>query len=84
MIPMMSPILDDLRKAAKGSSWSQADISRALELTPAQVCLFFSGKRGLSIDKAEELSGLLGLEIVVRPKGKAKAKPKARAKRARR
>ena len=75
-IPMMTPILDDLRTAAKASSWSQVEIARALELTPSQVCLFYAGKRGLSVEKAEELAALLGLEIVARPKHKAKAKAK--------
>ena len=67
MIPMMTPILDDLRAAAKASSWSQAEISRALGLGPSQVCMFYAGKRGLSVEKAEELAAFLGLEIVARP-----------------
>ena len=81
MIPLMTPILDDLRTAAKASSWSQAEISRALGLVPSQICQFYSGKRGLSVEAAEKLAALLGLEIVARPVGKAK--PKAGAKKRR-
>lgn len=62
------------------SSWSQAEIARALKLTPSQICLFYAGKRGLSVEKAEELAALLGLEIVARPKDKAKGKAKKRGK----
>jgi transcriptional regulator with XRE-family HTH domain len=80
MIPMMTPILDDLRTAAKASSWSQAEIARALELTPSQVCMFYAGKRGLSVEAAEKLAAFLGLEIVTRPKDKPKPKTKKRGK----
>jgi transcriptional regulator with XRE-family HTH domain len=80
MIPMMTPILDDLRTAAKASPRSQAEIARALGLGPSQVCMFYAGRRGLSVEAAEKLAALLGLEIVARPVDKAKAKPKAKAK----
>lgn len=72
----MAPVMNDLRAAVKASSWSQADVCRALELSRSQICQFYSGKRGLSAEKAEQLAKFLGLEIVVRPKGKVEPKAK--------
>ena len=73
--------MNDLRTAAKASSLSQAEISRALGLVPSQICQFYAGTRGLSVEKAEQLAEFLGLEIVARPKGnKGKSKPKKKGK----
>ena len=75
MIMSMAPIMNDLRAAAKASSLSQADVCRALELSRPHISQFFAGTKGLSIEKAEELAALLGLEIVARP---VADKPKAK------
>jgi transcriptional regulator with XRE-family HTH domain len=74
----MAPILNELRAAAKASSWSQAEVARALGLSTPHVCQFYAGDKGLSVEAAEKLAAFLGLEIVTRqaPKGKAKRKGK--------
>lgn len=77
MISMMKPLLDDLRAAAKASSWSQAEIARALGLSTPHICQFYAGTKGLSVEAAERLAAFLGLEIVAWPVAKAKAPRKA-------
>lgn len=74
----MAPIMHDLRAAAKASSLAQADICRALELSRPHICQFLAGTKGLSVEKAEQLAELLGLEIVVRPKDEGKPKRKGK------
>ena len=66
MITPMAPVLDDLRAAAKGSGRTQAGLARALGLSGAHVCQFLAGTKGLSVEAAERLAALLGLEIVTR------------------
>jgi len=80
MIMSMTPAIDDLRKAAKASSWSQAEIARALGLSTPHVCQFYAGTKGLTFKSAEKLAAFLGLEIIVRSKDKAKPKGKAKGK----
>ena len=63
----MTPAIDDLRAAAKASSWSQAEIARALGLSTPHICQFYAGKKGMTFKSAEKLAAFLGLEIVARP-----------------
>jgi len=79
MVLTMAPIMNDLRAAAK-AQLSQAEICRALKLSRPHICQFFAGTKGLSIEKAEELAELLGLEIVARPKSKPKTKARAKTR----
>jgi lauroyl/myristoyl acyltransferase len=64
---LMTPLLDDLRTAAKAGPWTQGDICRALGLSRPHVSQFLSGEKGLSVEAAEKLAAFLGLEIVARP-----------------
>jgi len=67
MIMSMAPLMDILRAAAKASSWSQAEICRALGLSRPHVSQFYAGTKGLSVAASEKLAAFLGLEIVARP-----------------
>ncbi len=68
MIPMMAPILNDIRKAIKASGKTRYRISKDTGISEGQLSELMAGTKGLSIEALERLAYYLGLDIVVRPK----------------
>lgn len=72
MIPMMAPILDEIRKAIESSDVTRYRISKDIGLNESHLSAMMAGRKGLSIEALEKLADYLGLEIVTRPKRKRK------------
>ena len=66
----MSKVLNEIRKAIKTAPMSRYAISKATGIDQAQLARLMAGQEGLSIASLERLVDCLGLEIVIRPKGK--------------
>ena len=64
----MSKVLDEIRQAIDRSDHSRYAISKAIDISQAQLSRLMAGKSGLSIDSLERLAEFLNLEIVIRPK----------------
>ncbi len=70
IIPMMAPILDDIRKAIEASGKTRYRIAQDTGISEGQLCGLMTGTKGLSIESLERLADYLGLEVVARPKPK--------------
>ncbi len=62
----MSAIYEAVREAIADSRKSRYQLWQETGISQAQLCEFFHGRRGLSIESLETLAEALGLEIVVR------------------
>ena len=71
---VMTPVLDDIRKAIKASDNSRYRISKDIGLSESHLSQFMDGTKGLSIEALELLADYLELEIVARPKRRKKGK----------
>ncbi len=74
MIPIMAPILDDIRKAIEASGKTRYRISKDTGISEGQLSELMAGTKGLSIESLELLACYLELEILVRPKRPKKGK----------
>ena len=70
----MAKTEETLRKAIKHSPDSRYRIAQDSGVSEGQLSRFISRERGLSMDNIEKVADALGLEIVVRPKPRRKAK----------
>lgn len=52
-----------LKKLLKMKRMSQADLARALRLSPSHLCKVMKGERKLSPEKVLEVSGMLGVPM---------------------
>jgi len=68
MIPMMAPILDDIRKAIEVSGKTRYRISKDTGISEGHLSELMAGTKGLSIEALERLASYLGLEIVIQAK----------------
>ncbi len=68
----MAKLLDTLRQAIEDSDESRYRIAHGSGVNASQLARLVSGERGLSIESAERLADYLGLEIIVRPKRRAR------------
>lgn len=66
----MPPIYDDIRDAIEASDMSRYRIAKETGIGESQLCLFMTGKKGLSVEALETLAECLGLEITTRRKHK--------------
>lgn len=64
----MAKIVNQMRKAIINSEKSRYAISKQTGVSQSQLCLFMSGKKGLSHDYMERVADCLGFEIVLQPK----------------
>ena len=71
---VMTPILNDIRKAIEASDKTRAQISRETGISESRLCQLMAGTKGLSIEALELLADYLGLEIVARRKRRRKRK----------
>ena len=67
-------MIDRIRKAVSASGKSRNLLSRESGVATSQVSRLIAGKAGIGLANAERLADALGLEIVLRPKRKGKAK----------
>jgi predicted XRE-type DNA-binding protein len=74
MIFVMTPILDDIRKAIDASDKKQAQISRETGISQSRLCQLMAGTKGMSVEALELLADCLGLKIVTEPKRRTKGK----------
>ena len=76
MIPVMGKkrgtITEAVRRAIEESGLSRYAIAKASGVTQAALSRFVAGKRGLTTDTLDRLADVLGLEIVVRKRGRGK------------
>lgn len=68
----MGMLTDAIADAIRASDESVASIARGADVARSQLSRLLSGERGLSADAIERLADYLGLEIVIRPRGKRK------------
>jgi transcriptional regulator with XRE-family HTH domain len=73
-MPVMAPILDDIRNAIKASGKSRYRISQDLGISEGQLSELMAGTKGLSVEAIERLVEYLGLEVVIRPKRQQKGR----------
>ncbi|MHC4563393.1 MAG: helix-turn-helix domain-containing protein [Planctomycetota bacterium] len=71
---MMGDLLEDIRKAIKASKKTRYRIWKETGIAQAQLSRLMDGTTGLSIETIERLAECLGLEILIRPKGRKKGK----------
>jgi transcriptional regulator with XRE-family HTH domain len=61
-----------LRTAVQRAVWDrgiqQAELARLVGMSEATVSRFLRGERGLSFEAIDEVLGVLGLEVVIRPR----------------
>lgn len=66
----MASVMDQLRRAIERSGETPYAIAKGAGVHKSQLSRLLSGERGLSTECAERVAGYLGLEIVLRPKGR--------------
>lgn len=59
----MDRIRDDIKAAISRDSRSQADLARAVGITPRSLNRYLQEGRGLGVQKLGELSHVLGLDL---------------------
>ena len=69
---IMAEIEGRLRTAIQQSGQTRASISRATGISEAHLSRFVGGTRGLGLDIAKKLADYLGLEIIIKPRRKAR------------
>jgi transcriptional regulator with XRE-family HTH domain len=65
-------LLDSIRKAIEASGKTRYAIHKATGIDQGQLSKLMKGQAGLSLDTLEKLADFLGLEIIIRPKRKAR------------
>ena len=68
----MAEVLEQVRKAIAASGKSRYRIWQETGISQAQLSMLMDGTRGLSIEALERLADCLGLDIVIRRKGRRK------------
>jgi transcriptional regulator with XRE-family HTH domain len=66
----MASLLEQLRNIIQNSGQSRYAIAKATGIHESALSRFMSNERGLTIEAVETLVDYLGLEIVIRSKGK--------------
>lgn len=66
IVAAMSATHDAIRDAMARSSKTRYRLWQETGISQAQLCEFFHGRRGMSLDNLELLAEALGLEIIVR------------------
>ena len=61
-----------MRRAVEESGLSRAEISRGSGVAESQLSRFVRREHGMSVENLERLAEHLGLEIVIRPKRRAR------------
>lgn len=77
MMTCMGRLLDDIRDAIEASGQTRYRIAKESGIAESVLSRLMSGERGLSIEGMERLAEYLGLEIVIRPKGRRRGRPRA-------
>ncbi len=72
MMTCMGRLLDEIRDAIEASGKTRYRIAQESGIAESVLSRLMSGERGLSIDALETLADYLGLEIVMRPKSRAR------------
>jgi hypothetical protein len=62
------PLSDQLREAVQGSKLSRYQIAKETGIAQSTLCLFCSGKRGLSMKAIDSLVGFFGWQIRKNPR----------------
>jgi plasmid maintenance system antidote protein VapI len=68
----MANVLDTIKRAMDASGRTRYALSRETGIAQSVLSRLVSGERGVSIDTAERLADVLGLEIIVRPRRTAR------------
>lgn len=68
----MSRLLAKMKKAIHASGKTRYAIHKATGIDQGQLSRLMKGQAGLSLDSLEKLADFLGLEIIIRPKRKAR------------
>ncbi len=63
---------EQLKQAIQEGRLSQAALARGTGLSEGQISRFLKGERGLSLESIDKLLDVLELEIVIRPRRKAR------------
>jgi transcriptional regulator with XRE-family HTH domain len=63
---------EQLKQAIQEGPLSQAALARGTGLSEGQISRFLKGERGLSLESIDKLLDVLELEIVIRPRCKAR------------
>jgi len=74
MIPVMAPVLDDMRKAINASDKSRYRISKETGISESRLCQLMAGTKGLSIEALELLADCLNFEVTICPKRRKKGR----------
>jgi len=67
-----SKLTDRLRAAIEASGVSRYRIAREVHIAESTLCRFMTGDRGFSLDALDRLADFLQLDLVPRPKAKAR------------
>ena len=70
----MANVIGQLREAVQAAPVSRYRLSKQSGVSAASLCRLVSGERGLSIGCAEQLADALGMELILRPKGRDREK----------
>ena len=63
-------LTDQLRRIIDDSGQRRSRIARETDIDPSALAKFYNGHRGISSKALDRLGEYLGLEIIVRKKGK--------------
>jgi len=66
----MSRILDQIRKAIEASDKTRYRLSKETGIAQSQLSRLMTGEEGLSFENLERLIDALGLEIIIRQRGR--------------
>ena len=69
---MMKPALEQIRDAIRRSKKTRYRLSKETGIAESQLCHLMAGRKGVSVEALEKLADALGLEIILRPRRKAK------------
>ena len=70
----MADVLDTIREAMAASEKTRYRIAKDLGIAQSQLSRLANGEHAMSIANASKVAEYLGLEIIVRPKVKRKAR----------
>lgn len=68
----MAKIIDAVRHAVETSDQTRYRIAKESGVSAGQLCRLVHRESGLSVETAERLAEYLGLEIIVRQKGRTR------------
>ena len=63
-------MLQQIRAAVEAGDKSRYRLAKESGISEGQLSRLMSGERGLSVANVEKLAAALGLEIIIRPKGR--------------